>query len=142
MSKLLQLSLACVTADLHEGRLVSDELIAYGHHKWQVVSHPVLHLVLQILQRMIFAQLVAHLLQNLTEGLDFHLELHCWSNVSLGIDGHFLDLLLEVFVSILKILGFSHLSVLVHMISFLVPSCLLRLLEHGQLLCSVLLLLF
>ena len=91
---------------------------------------------------MILALLVALLLQNLTEGLDFHLELDGWASVSLGIGGHLLDLLLEVIVSILNIFSRSYLSVLVLKSSFFHPSCLLQLLEIGQLLCSVFLFLF
>ena len=58
----LQRSLGSVLYDLHEYRLVSNELVAQGHHVRQVISCPGLDIVaLKVLQLYVVWLLITHL---------------------------------------------------------------------------------
>ena len=136
-SILLQVSLGGSAADLREGRLESDELIAYAHHILIVVLQPVLHVVPQIPQGMLEVLLAALFLYDVTEGSDFHLELDSWANVCLAIGGHILNLPLQIIECILEIFYFGHLAVLGRKVCLPILSLLLHVLEVGQRSCSV-----
>ena len=129
---LLQYSVACVAADLHEGSLESHEFIAYGHHVHEVASHPHLHFIIQVLQRVLTVDFIALCTQDLTKGGDFLLKLHSWANVCLEIDGQFLKLLLEVFECVLEVSSLCQLTVLGRIVYIFILGFLLHELEVSQ----------
>ena len=136
-----QLSVASFAAYLHQGRFESDKLITYGHHVSQMASSPHVHVFLQVLQRLIIVAPLTLCCQDFTKGCKFQLQLDGWANICLGVDGHKLNLFFKIFECFLQIFSLCHLTVLGSIVYIFILSFLLHLVEVGQSLRSVRLLL-